>query len=229
MAQGRGFFRRKGTRGIGEIAPIRVGDVLPAAPEENAKEVAHRVRAIFDAAERNAAEIERFAHADAERIRAEAVAEGEAHIARVRESTVEIERRAAAMESAIAEIVSGLGRGAAQLDAELAGVSHGAVSANAELAAAPSEVDPEPGPESESESEPEPEPESEPEPNAALQSEPDLDGARLVALNLALEGLSSDAAIAELADHYPGMNLEGIVDEVFSEFGATETPVDSER
>ncbi len=125
---------------------MRIGDMLPAAPEQSAREVADRVRTIVEAAERNAEEIERFAHADAERIRAEAAAEGQAHIERVRAATADIERRAAALEEAMGEIISGLGRGAAQLDRELDRVS------DDDAAAPPAELSPS------SESEPTPTP-----------------------------------------------------------------------
>jgi|GEM_PF-2803406 len=213
MARSRGIFRRKAAPGQGEIEPVRVGDMLPAAPEQSAREVADRVRAIVDAAERNAEEIERFAHADAERIRAEAAAEGQAHIERVRASTAAIEQRAAALQEAMGEIISGLGRGAAQLDRELDQLSvTDAAQPPAELAASLDEE----------------QPPSEPEqPEQSEQPESDLDGARLVALNAALEGRSREDAATELGEHYPGVDLAAMLDDVYAEFGAAETPADA--
>jgi len=228
MAGRKGFWRRRADTSSGAIEPIRVGDVLPSAPEENARQVADRVKAIIAAAEENAAEIERFAHADAERIRAEAVAEGEAHIERVRESTAAIERRAGAMEEAIAEIISGLGRGAAQLDRELAE----AVAAPA-LAASESGDVLAPGSDSESGVDNE-DVENEGVDNEDVDNEGvenegvDNEGARLVALDLALEGRDRDEAAAELAEHYPGVEVEPILEEVYAQFGPPETPPDDQ-
>lgn len=221
MAGRKGFWRRRADTSSGAIEPIRVGDVLPAAPEENARQVADRVKAIIGAAEENAAEIERFAHADAERIRAEAVAEGEAHIERVRQSTAAIERRAAAMEEAIAEIISGLGRGAAQLDRELADAAE-AVAAPALAASEGADM---------------PAPDGDPASggetadidNEGVDNEGvDNEGARLVALDLALEGRDRDEAAAELAEHYPGVEVEPILEEVYAQFGPPETPADDQ-
>ena len=42
MAARKGFWRRRAAVTSGEIEPIRVGDVLPAAPGENAQQVAGR-------------------------------------------------------------------------------------------------------------------------------------------------------------------------------------------
>lgn len=211
MAKSRGFFRRKGPSGPGAIDPIRVGDVLPAAPEQSAQQVADRVRAIVDAAERNAVEIERFAHADAERIRAEAVAEGQAHIERVRASTQAIERRAAALEEAMGEIISGLGRGAAQLDRDLGELSTDLV------APAPAELEPAVD-DGQTHASDDP---------AASADAVDLEGARLVALNLAFDGASREDAAAQLAEHYPGMDAEALLHEIYEEFGDAETPADA--
>lgn len=219
MAARKGFWRRRAAVTSGEIEPIRVGDVLPAAPGENAQQVAGRVQSIIAAAQENAAEIERFAHADAERIRAEAIAEGEAHLERVRASTAAIEQRAAAMEEAIAEIVGGLGRGAAQLDRELADIS----STIAEL-----EAPAEPAPQDEPEVS-EPAAEAPTDDAASSSGEPDNEGARLVALDMALEGRDRDEAGAELAEHYPGVDIGKVLDEVYAEFGPAEpdqTPAD---
>jgi hypothetical protein len=194
MPRSRGFFRRKPAARGGEIEPIRVGDVLPSAPEQSAREVADRVRAIVEAAERNAEEIERFAHADAERIRAEAVAEGEAHIARVRASTAAIEQRAAVLEEAIGEIVAGVSRSAAQLDRDLVDV---ASSLELETSEAKKELEP------------------------GIAEDIDLDGVRLVALNLSLDGRSVDEARRELTAEYPGVDLDEVLADVF---GGAETP-----
>ena len=217
MARSRGIFRRKAAPGQGEIEPMRIGDMLPAAPEQSAREVADRVRTIVEAAERNAEEIERFAHADAERIRAEAAAEGQAHIERVRAATADIERRAAALEEAMGEIISGLGRGAAQLDRELDRVS------DDDAAAPPAEL----SPSSESEPADGPDEGQSPSSNGPAKPDRDHDGARLVALNAALDGRSREDAAHELGAHYPDLDADALLDEVYSAFGGAETPADA--
>ena len=214
MAESRGFFRRRPKPEV--IEPIRVGDVVPAGGRESAQDVAGRVGDIIAAAQANAEEIERLAREDAERIRAEALAEGEAHIQSVRAATAAIERRAAALEEAVETLVAGLGRGAEQLDAELAMVAGQAT----ELPVAPTaEI------ESAEPDEEEPAAETAAEPD----TEPDTEGARLVALDQALEGRDRDELKAELGEQYPGVDVEAVLEDVFGNLGETETPGDAPR
>ena len=175
--------RRPSTGGAGGGAPV-------------AQAASDQVRAIIEAAEASAAGIVRSAHDEAQRIRAEAVAAGQAHIAKVRDATEEMVQRVQRLES------------------ELQGVAE-------RPAPAPVAV---PAPE------PEPEPKPEPEPVVVVPDEPpapveepapaapdaDVEGARLVALNMALSGTSREETDRYLAENFALADREALLDEVYA-------------
>ena len=64
--------------------------------------------------------------------------------------------------------------------------------------------------------EPEPEPEPEPAPAAATGGSSDVDGARLIALNMALNGQSREEADRYLSENFDLPDRSGLLDEVYS-------------
>lgn len=177
-----------------------------ADSEQFVHEVAERVRGIVAEAEQRAARIVRDAEQEAERIRARAEAEGRERLAEVREALDRLEGK--------------LGRapdGEHPAPEPDTGADPGAVS------------EPEPQPASE----PEPQPASKPEPPRATRPEPppaadaasaadngaadeDLAGARLVAMNMALDGASREQIAARLGEDFALENPGELADEVLA-------------
>jgi hypothetical protein len=173
--------------------------------EQIVREVADKVRALISDAEERAAAIVRDAEADAKRIRERAEAEGRDRLAEVRKALDELQGK--------------LGVGAE--------VEPGPVTVP--------EPEPPPVPEPEPPApEPAPEPPVEPEPplvpeptpppdegtppaaeNGASKSD-DEAGARLVAMNMALEGASRDEIVAKLEADYDLGDSGAVADQVIS-------------
>lgn len=173
---------------------------LPALPE-SAPAVAERVREIVEAAQRNAVEIERFAQAEAERIRGEALAEGERHLIALRERTRAVEERTRLLEHSIARLTAVAGEEARALGVDLGAGGAPALPAPAAPPAAPQL----PAPAATDDS--------------ADEAEPAIDGARLVALDIALAGGSRAEAADALAEHFPGADAAAVLDAAFREAG----------
>lgn len=166
-------------------------------PPVTAPAVADRVREIVEAAQRNAVEIERFAQAEAERIRAEALAEGERHLAALRERTRAIEERAQRLEQIVGRLTAAAGEEAHTLGVELAAAGAAQIAAPAAAPQLPAPV-------------------------TAPQAAPaggGIDGARLVALDIALAGGSRAEAADALAEHYPDADAAAVLDAAFREAG----------
>ena len=181
--------------------------------EQIVHDVAEKIRALVNDAETKAAKIVSDAEADAKRIRAEAESESQRRLAEAREALDELQRK--------------LGLGAE--------VEPGPV-----VVPEPSPpATPEPGPEPV----PEPTPEPAPEPGPAIVPEPtpppdegtppaaaeangaapdeaaksdDQSGARLVAMNMALDGASREEIEAHLAENYSLPDAGSLVDDVLA-------------
>lgn len=174
-------------------APAAGGSQL-VAPQSPAAAVAGRVREIVEAAQRNAAEIERFAQAEAERIRAEALAEGERHLAALRERTRAVEERTRLLEHSIARLTAVAGEEARMLGVDLGAGATGALPAPAaapQLPPAAAVAGARPG-------------------DASA-----IDGARLVALDIALSGGSRAEAADAIAEHFPDADAAAVLDAAF--------------
>jgi len=181
--------------------------------EQIVRDVADKVRALVDDAERRAAEIVSQAEADAKRIREQAEAEGRERLAEVRKAFDELQSKLAAT-------------GGASPAAE---VEPGPVTVPEPEPPAVPEPEPPPTPEpAPHEPGPEPEPPTIPEPtpppdegtppsaaNGASKSD-DAAGARLVAMNMALEGASREQIIAKLEDDYELDDPGAVADEVIA-------------
>jgi hypothetical protein len=180
-----------------------------SSPGSGAAAAAEKVRAILEAAEQSAAALraEAAEEIDAQLARAQVVAE------RLSARASEIER---SMESLAESVRSELSALKADLE-ELRAVGEGVGAVREEAAEAA------PEPEVEPEADAEPEPEAEPEPTAELPAEPATEpvaegheGARVIALNMALNGSSREETARYLSENFELEDPEALLDEVYA-------------
>ncbi|MEA2154043.1 MAG: hypothetical protein QOE11_183 [Solirubrobacteraceae bacterium] len=215
-----------------------------SAPASLAAVASASVQAIVEAAESSAAAIERDARdradqvaqdaaRDAQRTRDEAIERSQDHVGKVHEATALMLQRVDAMESELSALVESLRTGANRLNADLSLLSGNM----GELyAAAGQATRADSGPASVEEvvvveeilvalpdDEPEPEPElaDELEPAGAGAAaddggETDAEAARLVALNMALNGQSRSETDKYLADNFDLSDRAALLDEVYA-------------
>jgi DivIVA domain-containing protein len=216
--------------------------------ESLATTASEHVKAIVEAAEATAKEIERQANDEASQIRVDASVEAEKvrddaatrsfeHVSRVHEATAHMLQRIDAMESELGALFESLRTGANRLHADLSllegnvgdlGSSFGREPAARAEPAGPAQwskpatqVD-EPAPEEpavasangETPAALEGEPESAPAPLAAAESG-DVEGARLVALNMALNGQPREETDRYLAEKFELADRSALLDEVY--------------
>lgn len=182
-------------------------------------DVADRVRALLEEAERHAARIVGEAEADAQRIRERAESEAQEQVAAIRRALDELQGKLSAP-------------GAPPPEAE---VEPGPVVVPEPEPPGVPEPGPEPVPEPYPEPTPEPEPavipepapppdegtppqavDASPQPADAEARSDDAVGARLVAMNMALEGASREQIEGHLAEHYALEDAGGLVDGVLA-------------
>ena len=196
-----------------------------------ASSAADQVRSIVEAAETTASDIQHQAEdeasgtrsraeADAEKTRADAADQARRHVVSVQEATQTMLQRVDAMESELGALVESLRTGANRLTAdltlltgnmgELRGAATGAAAETAEEAPDPVSAPP-PQPESESEAPAEGEP--------AAEGDDDNEGARLIALNMALNGTPRDETDRYLAENFELEEREKLLDEVYARVG----------
>ena len=215
----------------------RVAEQLDELSRTNAKPAdtlatgaSEHVRQIVAAAEASAAEIKAEAEREAMALRDTAAAEGREHVARVSEAARALTDRVGAMEAELRRLVEGL-------EAEL-GSDAAAVARESETTPVP---EPSPAPEPEPASEPAPaEPAAEADgevddvADRAVDAEPDeapadeagtpdrgddSEGARLIALNMALNGSPREETDRYLAKHFNLDDREAMLDEVYARVG----------
>ena len=210
----------------------------PAPGASLASIASAQVQAIVEAAETSAASIEREArdHAaqveqdaarESQRIRDEAIARSQDHVGKVHEATALMLQRVDAMESELGALVESLRTGANRLCADLSllsgnmGELYGAAgdASAAPVAYAPDE--PEVVIEEEIvvaivEDEPvDDELEAEPS-RAVAEAEDDVEGARLIALNMALNGQTREETDKYLAENFDLADRASLLDEVYA-------------
>src|SRR3954447_5242795 len=211
-------------------------------PDSLAQAASEQVRAIVKAAESSAADIERSAEEeagqiradasrDADRTRSEAVEKARDHVGQVSEATATMLQCVAAMQTELDTLVESIRTGANRVSADLA-LLEGNMAELYNAAGAPTETPPAPEREPELFVEPEPgvgEPEPivepEPEPVVAIEEveveldgddDADVEGARLIALNMALNGQSRDETDRYLAENFDLPDRKRLLDEVYS-------------
>jgi DivIVA domain-containing protein len=190
-------------------------------------------------AEDDAARTRQRAQAEADQTRADASEQARGYVMRVQEATQVMLQRVDAMESELVALVESLRTGANRLSADLtllqgnmgelrAAPSGGPApddSAGSPEPAtfadeAPDAVEREPERAPEPEFEPEPAREPEPQPDAEpIAGGDDSEGARLIALNMALNGTPRDETDRYLADNFQLEDREQLLDEVYARVG----------
>lgn len=201
-----------------------------------------QVQGILEAAERTAADIEQKATdearrtradaaADAERTRVDAVERAQAHVAAVAQATAVLIERVESMDGQSVALVESLRASASQLATDLSAVE----TDMAELYDAAAGRGRDPSPESPQQDDPAfvsrpdpPTPSPPPVVPSSLQAPSrsdtqeagddngDLDGARLIALNMALNGDSRAATDRYLDEHYQLADRQKLLDEVYA-------------
>ena len=155
-----------------------------------------QVRTILEAAERGA-----------EQLRAEADREAHEHVEQVETAAKDLMARLEALHQELDRLLEGLKGTAASLTGSLEALSRDVGTLGAGTTAGPA---PAPAP-AEAPSAP-------PAADGASRSG-DEAGARLVALNMALEGTPRDATAAFLAEHYEVADLDALLDDVYASAG----------
>ena len=210
----------------------RGGDSLAQAASE-------QVRAIVQAAESSAADIERSAEdeaaqirteatRDAERTRADAIERAQGHVGRVSAATSDMLERVEAMQSELGTLVEALRTGANRVNADLSlletnmedllTAAQGERYAEDDLPATPetesfADAAAEDGPLGHSE------PAAAPEPTVGVRGGSDgedVEGARLIALNMALNGQDRAETDRYLAENFDLADRQRLLDEVYA-------------
>lgn len=180
---------------------------------------AEKVRAIVEAAERSAAELEAAAREDAARIRAEAKREAEARasatdsrVTRAREVAARLAERAGELERQVAAIrasIDSLGKDLEELRGEPTATRESRPVASVAPAEEPGDVD-----------------EKIAVAEASAAREPEIaetggsgEGARLIALNMALSGTPRDETARYLAENFELDDPDALLDDVYSRAG----------
>ena len=231
-----------------EVAELREQAASPAARGGASLAVAasDQVRSIVEAAESSAAGITREAEDRAGQIRQQAADEAEKsrtdaahqareHVAKVSEATSVMLQRVDAMEGELGALVESLRTGANRLNADLAllqgnmGELRASATGSGEAAVVEEALEEEAAEEAALELEPEPEPvAAEPEPESVEEKEPtveepstsgDSEGARLIALNMALNGTPREETDRYLAENFDITDRAALLDEVYARVG----------
>ena len=206
-----------------EVEALKKKADAKPAQESMASGASEQVRAIVEAAESSAAGIKAQAELEARTLREDATAEGREHVARVSKVSDALAERVQEMEAELKRLTDGL---AAQLGRPEAAAVAATPAEPTVVAPKPDEdddiadhaVDAAAGAEpSEPEVEDEPEPEvEEPEPAKAAAADDDSEGARLIALNMALNGTPRDETDRYLSENFDLADREGLLDEVYA-------------
>lgn len=228
-----------------EFEELQRAGVSDGADVSLASSAGTHVQSILEAAENAAAEIERMAQeaarqvraaaaVDAERTREDALEKARAHVASVAQVSTALLERVGSMDAEVNALVSSLRSGAGRLAADLSAVEggmgelYGAASGRNAVPEPPSPAPrpfetalntamatPPPAP-------PPPAPAPEPVQQSFVPAaephggEVDLDGARLIALNMALNGESRSDTERYLAENFELPDRLKLIDEVYA-------------
>ena len=203
--------------------------------ESLASSASEQVRAIVEAAEASATEIMRQAEAEAREIRAEAAQEAQAaradattqardYVGRVSESTAVMLQRLNAMESELGSLIDGLRTGSNRLNADLQllegnfeGVRD-AVGPRAQFTSEPESSVAGPLTGDVAATEPR-DAQSVLDADAGEELPEDVESARLVALNMALNGTSREETDRYLSENFELEDRQRLLEEVYSSVG----------
>jgi len=219
-----------GAQSLATIASAQVQAIVEAA-ESSAAEIEREAR---EQATRITQDIAR----DAQRIRDETIERSQEHVGKVQEATALMLQRVDAMEGELSALVESLRTGANRLNADLSllsgnmGELYDAAGRSAQaVAPAPAIAEPELVAEPEvvvveeldvaaivavEDSEPEPPVAVEVAADEAAAAEEDVEGARLIALNMALNGQSRAETDRYLTENFDLSDREALLDEVYA-------------
>jgi DivIVA domain-containing protein len=214
---------------VASTAGTQVQSILQAAESAAAEIERHALE--------NARQVREDADRDADRTREEAIERARQHVAAVAQVTARLLEHVGSMDGEVSALVESMRAGASRLAADLSAVETGmselydAASgrANAAVEPPPRQYEPEPP----RQFEPEPQRAFEAELDIAFEATPqpvgapvqagaqdggasDLDGARLIALNMALNGESRADTERYLAENFQLPDRLKLVDEVYS-------------
>jgi hypothetical protein len=195
--------------------------VTEESPRQSAAAAAaEKVRAIVEAAERSAAELEAEAREDAARIRAEAEREADARLVRARETAARLGERSRELERQVAAIrdsIASLGKELAELRAEPAQAVEPAVPEGEPVAsvAAPDREDDI----DETIAAAEAAAARGPEVAESATDSGSGEGARVIALNMALSGTPRDETARYLAENFQLEDPDALLDDVYARAG----------
>jgi DivIVA domain-containing protein len=208
------------------------GLIRDAGRDSLAGAASEQVKAIVEAAESTAAEIRRTAEDESRQIRTRAQTEADEsrsdaaeqaaqHLTRVREATQALLERVDGMERELGTLVESLRAGASRLTSDLSQLQ----SSMDELRASPAGR----------EAGPAPEPLAEPAPATRMEEaearvtgeaeaaptsgDDDAEGARLIALNMALNGTPREETARYLEENFQLDDRESLLDEVYARVG----------
>src|SRR4051794_10474351 len=206
------------------------------APSSLAGAAASRVEAIVAAAESSAREIEERAKAEAEATRAKAEQDAVARVKGAQDSVERLVDAAHALQREIDDLVSrtaSLKAGVDAIQADVESALRAPVAEPIEPEAAPepeADLEPEPDPQPEPEPDPDPDPEpvaADPKPGPDPEPAPEPvatakapEGARLIALNMALSGKPRDETARYLRENFDLDDEDGLLDEVYAKVGS---------
>ncbi len=220
-------------------------DAAPPAGASLASIASAQVQAIVEAAETSAASIEREAreHAsqvgqdaarEAQRIRDEAIARSQDHVGKVHEATALMLQRVDAMEGELGALIESLRTGANRLSADLSLLSGNmgelyAAAGQASAADEPIAYEPAPEPEivvveeaaviaaaEEDEDAVMTADADDAQDGTAADGDDDVEGARLIALNMALNGQTREETDRYLAENFDLDDRDALLDEVYA-------------
>ncbi|MEA2193168.1 MAG: hypothetical protein QOI73_3289 [Solirubrobacteraceae bacterium] len=211
------------TSSLASIASVQVQAIVEAA-ETTAASIEREARDNADQLEQQAAE-------DADRIREEALARSQDHVGKVQQATSLMLQRVEAMDSELSALVDSLRTGANRLSADLSLLSGNMGELYSTVRGGPEPLEPivdyEDGP-----IEPEVEivtvieedpvdaeldaDEPAAVPGAATAADDDVEGARLIALNMALNGQSREETDRYLSENFDLSDRAGLLDEVYA-------------
>jgi DivIVA domain-containing protein len=187
-----------------------------------------QVRSIVEAAEQSATEIQTQAeqdardirdeaNAEAKRTRAQATEQAREYVGKVSESTSVMQQRVDAMETELQALVENLRTGTNRLNADLSLLISNMVELR-ETAETRPRFEPEPGADAYALDENDEEAQAGPPPSAAPEPAggQDAEGARLIALNMALNGTPREETDRYLADHFELDDRGQLLDEVYA-------------
>lgn len=201
-----------------QVQELRRGAQGQSEPRRGlASAAGERVQAIVDAAEQTAAEIEREAHADAQRIRDEASDEAKQQVSELKQTADALRERIEGFQGELASLFEDMRNGATRLATGLEGLDKevAAVRSGAPGAGSAAEQEGEAAPAAELEEDQlEGLPEGVPEAGASGE---EAQNARLVALNMALNGASRDETQRYLAENFSIEDPKDLLDDVYAQ------------